>query len=94
MSDASNQLARRVRYVGRVQGVGFRATAVSIARVFSVTGWVRNRANGSVELWAEGDATHVDRFLREVRAYWGDSIEREEAEDEQPAGHTRFEVHR
>jgi acylphosphatase len=40
---------------GRVQGVYFRAAAQREARRLGVTGWVRNRPDGSVELCAEGD---------------------------------------
>ena len=40
---------------GRVQGVFFRATAQREARRLGVTGWVRNRPDGSIELLAEGD---------------------------------------
>ncbi len=40
---------------GRVQGVFFRASAQREARRLGLTGWVRNRPDGSVELVAEGD---------------------------------------
>ena len=50
---------------GRVQGVGFRDATWRTARGLGVTGWVRNRPNGDVELTAEGD----DRALRELEAF-------------------------
>src|SRR5262245_33112040 len=40
---------------GRVQGVYFRAAAQREAKRLGITGWVRNRPDGSVELCAEGD---------------------------------------
>ncbi len=40
---------------GRVQGVFFRAAAQREARRLGITGWVRNRPDGTVELLAEGD---------------------------------------
>jgi hypothetical protein len=43
-----------VRYEGRVQGVGFRYTAVSLAQNLDLTGWVKNEFDGSVSLVAEG----------------------------------------
>ncbi|NJQ97304.1 MAG: acylphosphatase [Hydrococcus sp. CSU_1_8] len=50
------------RYVGRVQGVGFRATARSIALGHGVTGWVRNEPDGSVYVEAEGDEIALKSF--------------------------------
>jgi acylphosphatase len=44
---------------GRVQGVFFRATAQREARRLGLTGWVRNRNDGSVEIVAEGDEDAV-----------------------------------
>ncbi len=81
----SEPVARLVRYSGRVQGVGFRLRAVSIAQRYPVGGWVRNMADGRVELLAEGPADAVEAFLQAVRDYWGDSIEAEERQ-ERPAG--------
>ena len=44
---------------GRVQGVYFRAAAVREARRLGITGWVKNRPDGSVELVAEGDEDSI-----------------------------------
>lgn len=58
---------RRVTYFsGRVQGVGFRYAAQAGAVGFEVTGFVRNLADGRVELVAEGVADELDRFLDAV----------------------------
>lgn len=42
-------VARRYRVWGRVQGVGFRAFVWREARAMQLTGWVRNRLDGTVE---------------------------------------------
>lgn len=55
------------RFEGRVQGVGFRATVCDVARGFSATGRVRNVADGSVELQAEGDEAELLRFLQAIQ---------------------------
>ncbi|HEX2837561.1 MAG TPA: acylphosphatase [Phycisphaerales bacterium] len=52
-----------VRYLGRVQGVGFRATARATASGFRVSGWVRNEPDGSVLMEVQGDAAQVEVFL-------------------------------
>jgi len=56
---------RRVRAIvtGRVQGVAYRASTVHEARDRGLTGWVRNLADGSVELEAQGDRANVDALL-------------------------------
>ena len=85
----------RVRYVGRVQGVGFRATAVALADTFAVTGWVRNELDGSVLLEAQGDEGEVEGFLGRIEQVLGRNIEaarRHPLDD--VAGETRFRIAR
>ncbi len=48
---------------GRVQGVFFRAVTQETARGLNLTGWVRNRPDGSVEAVFEGEDDHVDKML-------------------------------
>ena len=82
-----------VHYTGRVQGVGFRFTAVEIAQDYPVTGWVKNLPDGRVRLLAEGAPEAVDKFLKAIRAHWGDAIEKEEVESQTPGGKFRgFEI--
>ena len=73
---------------GRVQGVFFRAATQREARRLGLTGWVRNRPDGSVELLAEGEeeglkelvswahrgpsASHVERVDVRWRGYAGE----------------------
>jgi acylphosphatase len=56
-----------VRIHGRVQGVFFRAWTIEQARALGVTGWVRNRLDGSVELLAIGPAEAVDGLIARCR---------------------------
>ena len=58
----------QVRYAGRVQGVGFRATAQAIADRHSATGWVRNEPEGTVLLEIQGKDTDVQSALDDLRA--------------------------
>ena len=59
---------RHVNYRGRVQGVGFRYTARQVAQDYDVTGYVKNLADGSVELVVEGRADEVNRFLGDLES--------------------------
>jgi acylphosphatase len=47
---------------GMVQGVFFRATALEEARARGLSGWVRNRRDGGVEVCAEGAAEQLKSF--------------------------------
>lgn len=52
---------------GRVQGVGYRAWAADTARRLGLTGWVRNRRDGSVEAVFKGADETVERMLAACR---------------------------
>ncbi|MBQ7413672.1 MAG: acylphosphatase [Alphaproteobacteria bacterium] len=56
-----------IKVFGRVQGVGFRAWAVRRAEELSLSGWVRNRISGSVEILAEGQDEAAELFLSACR---------------------------
>lgn len=55
-----------VFFSGRVQGVGFRYQTFQIAKQFDVSGYVRNLADGRVQLEAEGEKAQVQGFIGEV----------------------------
>ncbi len=47
---------------GRVQGVAFRQSCRQVARSLSLVGWVRNLADGRVEVWAQGSVEACDKL--------------------------------
>ena len=77
---------KHVYYSGTVQGVGFRYTARRLARGRGVTGFVRNLADGRVELAAEGEESVVGGFLADVADAFADTIREAEAVTEPPTG--------
>lgn len=52
---------------GKVQGVGFRLSAAEIARKLELVGFVRNEADGTVRVDAEGDSDRVEQFIQQIR---------------------------
>jgi acylphosphatase len=49
---------------GTVQGVYFRYNTQKKAEEYHLTGWVRNRADGSVEILCEGTEENLDNMVR------------------------------
>lgn len=67
----------RLSFQGRVQGVGFRATARDTARRFAVAGWVRNEPDGSVAMEIQGAGSEVAACLERLRARLSRNITQE-----------------
>jgi acylphosphatase len=84
------------RIKGRVQGVGFRYFVLQCANERGVSGWVRNRWDGSVEVVAEGARSRLEglvsdlrrgprsSFVSDLKLDWGG----------EPTGYTRFDIRR
>jgi len=60
-------VTRHIRVSGRVQGVGFRAALSDEAARLGVAGWVRNRADGSVEALVQGSADAMGSIIEWAR---------------------------
>lgn len=56
-----------IEVFGRVQGVGFRNFVLTKAREIGLTGWVRNRHQGHVEIVAEGNKPSLDTLVGQVK---------------------------
>ncbi|MEK6727234.1 MAG: acylphosphatase [Candidatus Omnitrophota bacterium] len=69
-----------VFYTGRVQGVGFRFTAIDIARGLDVCGWVKNLRDGRVELVAEAEEDTLKDFLSRINTLFSRYIQDAEVE--------------
>src|SRR5207302_1740886 len=65
--NAAKRSQMRIFYSGRVQGIGFRISAKSVANGFEVTGTVRNLPDGRVELVAEGQRDELEAFRAAIR---------------------------
>ena len=71
MSTTDATTSRRrltVLYSGRVQGIGFRYTAKTVAAGFDLTGIIRNLPDGRVELIAEGHRDELEAFRAAILA--------------------------
>lgn len=74
-------MRRQVVFSGQVQGVGFRETTRRIAAGFAVRGYVKNLADGRVELVCEGQPAELERFVGEVGRVMADFIRGAETKD-------------
>ena len=63
----SARVTKLIRLHGRVQGVFYRESMCRKAAELGVTGWVRNRRDGSVEAMLQGDEETVQRMLEWAR---------------------------
>ena len=91
MAKDDDRIARRVTVAGRVQGVWFRGWTVENAQARGLDGWVRNRADGTVEAMFVGPAGLVADMVEACRK--GPPLARVDALAEEPAeddGRTAF----
>jgi acylphosphatase len=55
---------KKITVIGRVQGVGFRYTARSVAQQLNIKGFVKNMPNNEVYIEAEGESDRLDDFIK------------------------------
>ena len=91
-------MRRRVHILvsGRVQGVGYRASAYEKAASLGLSGWVRNTTDGDVEILAEGSAAEITAFIEWCgRGPRWARVDRLNVTEEPPADNlSRFDVRR
>lgn len=80
---SSPRVRKLAHFSGNVQGVGFRYSTCSIAARFAVTGYVKNLADGRVELVVEGASSEVEALLTEMQQRMDRYIRRVQVQDEQ-----------
>ncbi len=64
------KIRRRYRFVGSVQGVGFRWTATNLANSVGATGWIKNEMDGSVTAEIQGIVEQVDAVISGLDRYY------------------------
>ena len=65
------QVCEKIVFQGRVQGVGFRMTAVAFARDLPLSGTVRNLDDGAVELIVRGTPQAIETIVQRLREHFG-----------------------
>ena len=61
-------IRKRIRFYGRVQGVGFRYRAHHAAELYGCTGWCRNEWDGSVSMEIQGAERNIDKVILVIEA--------------------------
>ena len=80
-------IRRRLIVHGHVQGVGFRWAIARAAESRGVSGWVANRADGTVEAVLEGESEAVESVVSSAeQGPRGARVERVQVTEEEPEG--------
>lgn len=90
MTEVTHEL---VHFTGHVQGVGFRFSTLQVAKEFEVTGFVRNLADGRVQLDVEGAANEIDAFISVLEEKMHGYIRKtDRSRDKRPPQYTGFTI--
>ncbi len=68
------ETAKHIIFKGRVQGIGFRFTALRVAGRYRLTGYVRNMPDGAVEMLAQGQAADIDDCISDIEESFADYV--------------------
>ncbi len=79
-------VAKRLYYSGSVQGVGFRFTARALGNSIGVSGFVKNLADGRVEVLVEGEESKVREFTASIAEEFAGYIRSVDEVKEEPSG--------
>lgn len=85
-------ITRHLKITGRVQGVGFRYQMQRVAHELGVTGWVRNRHDGSVEAVISGTPDAVHTMIERARRGPLHAMITDVKVSEAPGDFTRFDM--
>ena len=77
-------IAKHIVFSGRIQGVGFRFTALNIANRYELKGYVRNLPDGDVEMITHGLAEMIDNCVRDLQDSFVGSISHIDIEEATP----------
>lgn len=75
---------------GKVQGVGFRYTAIELASQLGIRGTVKNLPSGEVEIIAQGDANVLKKFFQELEQMYEAQIDKRPLETAEK--HSTFKI--
>ena len=62
------RIRKRYIFTGRVQGVGFRYSAQNFAQYLGLTGWVKNKWDGTVVMEAQGMEKELKTLVEKLRS--------------------------
>lgn len=84
------KVRKHIFFSGRVQGVGFRYSAVCLASPLDLTGWVKNLWDGRVEMEVQGEEAAIWEFLSSLRSQRYIYIEDMDVRDIETIDESRF----
>lgn len=85
-------IRKHIVFHGWVQGVGFRYTAKYQASARGVTGWIRNLADGSVEMEAEGSPEAVSSLIEALQQHCFGAVTEIETDSVPPEHDLFFDI--